>query len=193
MEWTGPASGQADRRARGGVRIIAGRWRGHNIIAPPGGRTRPTTDRVREAWMSALQHDLPGAHVLDLYAGSGALGLEALSRGAAHATFVEMAAGPLRALRSNVDRLGAADEVAVVRADALRWLESVAEPAFDVAFADPPYDSGAAALLVARFVARPFARMLTLEHRAREVLPLPDFTRTRRYGDTALTFITAPE
>jgi 16S rRNA (guanine966-N2)-methyltransferase len=175
------------------VRIIAGRWRGHNIIAPPGGKTRPTTDRVREAWMSALQHDLPGARVLDLYAGSGALGLEAMSRGAAHVTFVEMAAGPLRALQSNVDRLGAADEVAVVRADALRWIEAIAEPAFDVAFADPPYDSGAAALLVARFAAQPFARILTIEHRARDVLTLPDSARTRRYGDTALTFITAPE
>src|SRR5690606_25426248 len=74
------------------VRIIAGRWRGHPLTTPGGQRTRPTTDRVREAWMSVLQHDLPGARVLDLFAGSGALGLEALSRGATHATIVERAA-----------------------------------------------------------------------------------------------------
>jgi 16S rRNA (guanine966-N2)-methyltransferase len=143
--------------------------------------------------MSALQHDLPGARVLDLFAGSGALGLEAMSRGAVHATFVETAAAPLRALQANVEKLGAADAVTFVRTDALRWIETFTEPAFDVAFADPPYDGGAAALLVARFVAAPFARILTIEHRARDVLPLPELARTRRYGDTALTFITAPE
>ncbi|MGH7446642.1 MAG: 16S rRNA (guanine(966)-N(2))-methyltransferase RsmD [Longimicrobiales bacterium] len=175
------------------MRIIAGRWRGHNIAAPPGDRTRPTTDRVREAWMSALQHDLPGARVLDLFAGSGALGLEALSRGAAHTTFVEKAGGPLRALQANVDRLGAADEVEILKLDALRYVESLREPAFDVAFADPPYDSGAAAQLIARFAAAPFARILSVEHRAGAELPPVENARTRRYGDTALTFITAPE
>ncbi|NJD09931.1 MAG: 16S rRNA (guanine(966)-N(2))-methyltransferase RsmD, partial [Gemmatimonadetes bacterium] len=75
------------------MRIIAGRWRGHTIAAPPGSGTRPTTDRVREAWMSALQLDLPGSRVLDLFAGSGALGLEALSRGAVSATVVGKADG----------------------------------------------------------------------------------------------------
>ncbi|HEX6308845.1 MAG TPA: 16S rRNA (guanine(966)-N(2))-methyltransferase RsmD [Longimicrobiales bacterium] len=175
------------------MRIIAGRWRGHNIAAPPGEKTRPTTDRVREAWMSALQHDLPGARVLDLFAGSGALGLEALSRGAAHVTFVESGAGPLRALQSNITRLGAAAEVDVVRADAMRYAGSLPAAAFDIALADPPYDSGGAARLVTHFAAVPFARVLCVEHRTREALPLPHGARTRRYGDTALTFITAPE
>lgn len=175
------------------MRIIAGRWRGHNIIAPPGEKTRPTTDRVREAWMSTLQHDLPGAHVLDLYAGSGALGLEALSRGAAHVTFVEKAGGPLRSLQANVERLGAGEAVEIVKQDALRYIETVGERAFDVTFADPPYDSGAAAHLIARFVTTPFSHILSVEHRAGAALPAPDGARTRRYGDTAITFITAPE
>lgn len=175
------------------MRIIAGRWRGHTITAPPGEKTRPTTDRVREAWMSALQHDLPGARVLDLFAGSGALGLEALSRGAVHVTFVEKAPGPLRALQTNVDRLHAAEDVAVVKADALRYVDALDAGAFDLVLADPPYDSDAARRLVSRFQEVPFARILCVEHRARDTLPVSAVARTRRYGDIALTFITAPE
>lgn len=143
--------------------------------------------------MSALQHDLPGARVLDLFAGSGALGLEALSRGAAHATFVEKAGGPLRALQSNIEKLGAASEAEVVKKDALRFVDALADIAFDVTFADPPYDSGAAARLIGRFAAAPFSRILTVEHHARDALPQVEGAQTRRYGDTAITFITAPE
>jgi 16S rRNA (guanine966-N2)-methyltransferase len=143
--------------------------------------------------MSALQHDLPGARVLDLFAGSGALGLEALSRGAAHATFVEQAGGPVRALQTNIGKLGALDEVTIVQQDALRFVATLATAAFDVAFADPPYDSDAAVRLIERFAAVPFSRILSVEHRAREALPQLECVRTRRYGDTAITFITAPE
>jgi 16S rRNA (guanine966-N2)-methyltransferase len=175
------------------VRIIAGRWRGHTIAAPAGERTRPTTDRVREAWMSTLQHDLPDAQVVDLFAGSGALGLEALSRGAAHVTFVERAAGPLRALEANVTRLGAAGEVAIIRVDALKYVAALPAGAYDIALADPPYASGAAQQLVELFLATPFARILCVEHNARERLPDAPTGTTRRYGATALTFITAPE
>jgi 16S rRNA (guanine966-N2)-methyltransferase len=193
MERTRPPPGAAGGRARRGVRIIAGHWRGRIIAAPPGEKTRPTTDRVREAWMSALQHDLPGARVLDLYAGSGALGLEALSRGAAHVTFVERSPGPLRALHANVDSLGASADVDVVKADALRFVETLVQRAFDIVLADPPYDSGAAAHLLARFAEVPFSRILCVEHRTRDVLPELGGASTRRYGDTSLTFITAPE
>jgi 16S rRNA (guanine966-N2)-methyltransferase len=175
------------------MRIIAGRWRGHTIQAPHGQRTRPTTDRVREAWMSALQHDLPGATVLDLFAGSGALGLEALSRGASHVTFVELAAGPLRVLQSNVDRLRASGEVTVLKQDALRYVDGLAAGAFELALADPPYDSDDAARLAASFERVPFARLLCMEHSSRLALPERDGVRTRHYGDTALTFIHAPE
>lgn len=174
------------------MRIIAGRWRGHTISAPPGERTRPTTDRVREAWMSALQLDLPGARVLDLFAGSGALGLEALSRGAAHVTFVEKASGALKALGANLHKLRVGDEVEVVRGDALKYTARLAAGAFDIVLADPPYGMGAAEGLAELFRATPFAAQLWIEHRAGE--PIPDLPgmRTRRYGDTALTFIPAP-
>src|SRR5690606_38981504 len=89
LERSHRAAGKAARPAAGAVRIIAGSWGGRIIAAPPGRDTRPTADRVREAWMSAVAPELPGASVLDLFAGSGALGLEALSRGAREATFVE--------------------------------------------------------------------------------------------------------
>lgn len=193
MERPRSAPGTAGRRPRRRVRIIAGRWGGRNIAAPAGRKTRPTTDRVREAWMSALQHDLPDARVLDLFAGSGALGLEALSRGATHVTFVENVSSPLRALQTNIEKLGAMDDAEIVKADALRYIDSLEELAFDVAFADPPYDSDAAAQVLARFAGVPFARILSVEHHPRAELPHLANARTRRYGDTALTFITAPE
>jgi 16S rRNA (guanine966-N2)-methyltransferase len=175
------------------MRIIAGRWRGHTIAAPPGRHIRPTTDRVREAWMSVLQLDLPGSRVLDLYAGSGALGLEALSRGAAHITFVERSAGAIRALNANIERLGAGENVTVVRGDALAYVARLGRGAFDLALADPPYDTGAAPALVEAFLREPFAGWLWVQHRASEKLPeLPD-AWTRRYGDTALTAIAAAE
>lgn len=177
------------------MRIIAGRWRGHTISAPPGDRTRPTTDRVRESWMSVLQHDLPGATVLDLFAGSGALGLEALSRGASHVTFVEKAAAPLRVLQANIDKLGAAGEVEVVRGDALKYIGSLEPFAFDIALADPPYDAGGAPRLMQAYDHTPFARILCIEHRVGDALPQEAAVEveTRRYGQTAITFITAPE
>jgi 16S rRNA (guanine966-N2)-methyltransferase len=175
------------------MRIVAGRWKGHPIQAPPGRRTRPTTDRVREAWMSALLPWLGEASVLDLFAGSGALGLEALSRGAARATFVEIAAGPLRALQANIARLGAGGAATVVRDDALRYAGRLQARTFDIALADPPYDEPFAVALVELFAARPFAAWLWVEHRAREPLPQLPGARTRRYGDTALTSIPAPD
>ena len=143
--------------------------------------------------MSAMLSLLPGATVLDLFAGSGALGLEALSRGAAHATFVEIAGGPLKALRANIERLGADDDCAVVRDDAMHYVRHLGAGYFDVALADPPYDRPFARELVERFLETPFASWLWVEHRAREPLPAAPAARTRRYGDTALTAIPAPE
>jgi 16S rRNA (guanine966-N2)-methyltransferase len=174
------------------VRIVAGEWGGRRIDAPRGGDTRPTTDRTREAWMSAVAPELPGARVLDLFAGSGALGLEALSRGAEHATFVENAPSALRVLQANLASLGAADRSTVVRTDALRYVRGLDALAFDVAFADPPYARGIAAALVEAFLERPFARLLCVEHRRTDPLPAAPGSRERRYGDTQLTFIPAP-
>jgi 16S rRNA (guanine966-N2)-methyltransferase len=171
------------------VRIIAGEFGGRRLAAPKDARVRPTADRVREAWMSILAEALPGARVLDLYAGSGALGLEALSRGAASCTFVELNPPSLRALEANVAALGVGDRVTVHRGDALRYVERLPAGAFDLAFADPPYTRDDAARLVALFRRTPFARILSVEHRAGDRL---DGDGTRRYGDTALTFCHAP-
>jgi len=168
------------------VRIVAGEWRGRRIKTPAGNRVRPTADRVREAWMSIVQRRLPGATVLDLFAGSGALGLEALSRGATSAVFVEIAPESLRVLRENIEALGASEASTVRRADALRFAESLAPYAFDVAFADPPYGHGAAARLAELWQATPFARLLGVEHRAGEAMPSGG--DSRRYGGTVVTF-----
>jgi 16S rRNA (guanine966-N2)-methyltransferase len=143
--------------------------------------------------MSVLQHDLPDATVLDLFAGSGALGLEALSRGARHVTLVELAAAPLRALQQNIQLLGATEEATVVRGDALKYVAALGPASFDIALADPPYGGDGAAELLRAFGRVPFARLLCVEHGARAQLPDLPGTHTRRYGDTALTFITAPE
>ena len=173
------------------MRIIAGRWRGHPLKAPAGRKTRPTPDRVREAWMSALQPWIPGATVLDLFAGSGALGLEALSRGASRVTIVEKARGALDAIEANVAKLGARAEVEVVRGDALAYAKKLGPGAFDIVLADPPYHLGYSEQLMERFAEVPFAGWLWIEHAADEKLPELPGARMRRYGDTAITAIPA--
>jgi 16S rRNA (guanine966-N2)-methyltransferase len=139
--------------------------------------------------MSIVQPQLPGAVVLDLFAGSGALGLEALSRGAASAVFVEVASASLRTLSDNIEALGAADVATVRRADALRFAEALPAHAYDVAFADPPYGHGAARRLAELWQSTPFARVLGIEHRVGEQMPAGG--HSRRYGDTVVTFFEA--
>lgn len=164
---------------------MAGRWRGHTIKAPADDRVRPTADRVREAWMSIIQPDLPGARALDLFAGSGALGLEALSRGAIHCDFVEIAARSLAAVRANIEKLGADDAAHIIRGDAIKFVDRLEPHAYDIAFADPPYGLNLGARIAERWLAIPFASVLGVEHGVKE--PMPDGD-TRKYGDTAITF-----
>jgi 16S rRNA (guanine966-N2)-methyltransferase len=172
------------------LRIIAGAWRGREIKAPPGMEVRPTGDRVREAWMSIVNPALPDARVLDLFSGSGALGLESLSRGASEAHFVESAAKSLQAITANIEKLGAGDRAVVHRADALKFLDALGEKRFDVAFADPPYDKGLATAVAERWLAKPFADLIGIEHRQDETLP-GDGER-RKYGHTVITFYRTP-
>ncbi len=167
------------------MRIVAGRWRGRKIEAPPGRAVRPTLDSVREAWMSIVQLSIPGASVLDLFAGSGALGLEALSRGASHADFVEKDGRIIRLLRQNVDLLGAGAAAKVHRADALKFAAALDARAYDLAFADPPYLTGAAESIANQWLATKFASILGVEHDAGEEMPAA--FSTRRYGSTAIT------
>ena len=167
------------------MRIVAGQWRGRRIEAPSGRDVRPTLDRVREAWMSILQGDIPGARVLDLYAGSGALGLEALSRGAVSADFVETSARSLEALKANITSLDAGGSARVHRKAVLDFAKSLEPGAFDVAFADPPYAGGDAGKLASLWLSRHFSAILSVEHAAG--VSLPEGGQTRRYGSTAIT------
>lgn len=130
------------------MRIIAGEWRGRAIEAPPGVGTRPTADRVRETLFSMLASRLggfEGLRVADLFAGSGALGLEALSRGASSAVFVDSDAGAGAAIRRNAEKLGASERVRVITGSALALPPA---NAFDLILADPPYAAGAGTAVV---------------------------------------------
>jgi len=130
------------RSAPGSVRIIGGRWRGTRLAVADHPGFRPTPDRVRETLFNWLQPVLPGARVLDLFAGSGALGLESLSRGAAHATLVENDNVLASALRDVAGRLEGGSAADVIQADALGWLATQQPTPFDVAFVDPPFAAG---------------------------------------------------
>lgn len=143
--------------------------------------------------MAALGGELEAAEVLDLFAGSGALGLEALSRGAAHATFVETGVRALECLRANIEQLGAGKISTVVPADVFSFLDDLGARTFDIALADPPYGHGTARNLVHRYRREPFARILCVEHRRDEPIDAPSDADQRRYGDSAISFITLPD
>lgn len=175
---SGPRAGGVRRGASARVlRIIGGVWRGRKLRFPASAAIRPTPDRVRETlfnWLAAATH---GARCLDLFAGSGALGLEALSRGAAHVTFIEQDATAAQELRTRLNEWQAGD-AHVLRADALRHLASEPPQPFDIVFLDPPYASGllgsAAALLERGAWLAPQA-LIYLEAAADEGLPaLPE-------------------
>lgn len=130
------------KTAPGQVRIVGGRWRGTRLQVAQAPGLRPTSDRVRETLFNWLQPVLPRARVLDLYAGSGALALEALSRGARAAVLVERDPVLAQSLRETIHRLHAGDEAQVVRADAIAWLRAPLQGRFDLVFIDPPFDDG---------------------------------------------------
>ncbi len=156
---------------------------------PRSGSLRPTPERAREGWMNVLGPVLEGAAVVDLFAGTGALGLEALSRGAGHATFVERDRRALDSLRQNIAALDAGDLCTIVNANVFAYLDTLAPESFDLALADPPYAKGLADRLVKRYMRVPFARILSVEHGAGERLELPAAAEERRYGDTVIAFV----
>ena len=168
------------------LRVVAGTLGGRYIKAPPGRITRPTPQRVREAWFSAVGDGVVGAEVADLFAGSGALGIEALSRGAEHVHFVENDGRALATLRRNLGDLGLVDSATVVRDDVFRWLAS-RNTVWDLAFADPPYAGGGAARLVGLFTDRPFAGSLWVEHAAVDSEIGGKAAWSRRYGDSRVS------
>ncbi len=169
------------------MRVVAGSARGRRLAAPPGRGTRPTGDRVREATFNALGSlgVLQDADVLDAFAGSGALGIEALSRGAHHATFVERDPKAIAVLRANVEAVGFGDSATILRREVIRFLSE--EPRrFDVAFFDPPYATTDAewSLLLCGVG----AEVVVIE--ANREIDLPEglwLHRRGRYGDTVVT------
>ena len=169
------------------MRIIGGRWRGKQIAAPVGDTVRPTTDKVREAWLSMVHPYVLDARVLDLFAGTGALGLEALSRGAKHIDFVESDRTSLSGLEKNIAALNAAASTKVHRKDVLRFLDGLAEGSYDLAFADPPYRKGLGRAVIEQWIARPFSTVLGVEHESEE--RMPGGGETRRYGSTSITLL----
>lgn len=177
------------------MRIIAGEWRGRKLVAPAGQQTRPTADRTRETLFSMLASRLgsfEGLRVADLYAGSGALGLEALSRGAGHATFVENDRAALKAIEANVATLGANDRIAV-RATSAAVLPK-AEP-FDLILADPPYSPGSGSAVVAAVAAAGWLApggWMAIETKRGDVVSAPDgwtVDATRDVGRARLTLL----
>jgi 16S rRNA (guanine966-N2)-methyltransferase len=176
------------------LRIVAGEFRGRRIEAPAGRSTRPTREAVREAWFNVLGDRVIGARVLDLFAGSGALGFEALSRGAAHVHFVESDRVVLAVLRRNIEALGVRSRTEVTRADALRLVavpERVAAGSWDLVLADPPYAGDAAVELVSAFVRGALAGILCVEHAVGIDFQVEPHWQ-RRYGETALSIFLDP-
>jgi 16S rRNA (guanine966-N2)-methyltransferase len=170
------------------MRVVAGSARGRRLVAPDGHDTRPTGDRVRQAIFNALTSldAVAGALVLDLYAGSGALGIEALSRGAAHATFVERAPAALATIRANLAATRFERQATVVQADALSWLPGGGR--VDIALVDPPYSFGEWPRLLERVEAG-----IVVAESDREVDAADgwEFHRVKRYGSTVVTFLHA--
>jgi len=171
------------------MRVVAGEYRGRRLEAPAGTATRPTSDRVREAVFNILG-DVSGAVVLDLFAGSGALGIEALSRGAAAATFVDRDERALAAVRANLEAFGAVARV--VRTDAIAFLKRQDGAGYDLIFVDPPYDSApelgrGLSELLPEVVAEDAVIVTESDKRSPLELTLP-LADERTYGDTRIGF-----
>jgi 16S rRNA (guanine966-N2)-methyltransferase len=181
------------------MRIVGGRLRGRPLVAPGDDTTRPTSDRVREAIFNILTHGFPdfsieGTRVLDLFAGTGALGLEALSRGAAYCLFVEETAAARAVVRQNVEVLGLTGVTKIYRRDATQLGPAAGRDRFDLAFLDPPYGQGLAERALSSAAAGGWLAgdaVAAIEEHKDAVVALPvDFLvlDRRSWGDTQVTF-----
>ena len=180
------------------MRIIGGTWRGRHLTTPRGMATRPTGDRVKESLFNILADKIVGVHVLDLYAGSGALGIEALSRGAASAVFVDLARPALAAIQRNIHQLGLGDRTRVIRWNIrsnLNFLRSI-EPSAALIFMDPPYECGDVAATLTDLASSgnlAIGARIVIEHSWREAIPQSiaglALSDQRRYGKTLVSFM----
>ena len=173
------------------MRIVAGKHAGRHLTSPAR-RIRPTAEGVRDRWLNRLKEDLGGARVLDLFAGSGALGLEALSRGAASADFVENGAEALHSLKANVAALRERKRARIFKKDAIVFAEALDEDSYDIAFVDAPYGSRKLDRIVGTWAVCHFARILGVEHARDHVLPNGRLRgRARLSGETGVTIFRA--
>ncbi len=173
------------------MRIISGKHADRQLTSP-GRRVRPTAESVRDRWLGRLSGELEGARVLDLFAGSGALGLEALSRGAKSVDFVENGAEALHSLKANVAALRETKRTRIFKRDAIPFVEALGEGSYDIAFVDAPYGSKKVDRILRAWAKCPFARVLGVEHARYQVLPLPELRgRTRFSGETGVTIFQA--
>ena len=167
------------------MRIVGGKFAGRDLASPSDFRVRPTAEHVRSALLDLLAADVQGASVLDLFAGTGALGLEALSRGALRCDFVETRPASLHALKANVVALRMKERSRIFKKDALPFAAALRENAYEVAFADPPYGSRMLDRVLASWTATRFARVLAVEHATTHELPRAATHRV--FEDTAIT------
>ena len=172
------------------MRIVGGKFAGRDLMSPPDPRVRPTAEAVRVALLEMLAADVKNARVLDLFAGTGALGLEALSRGAHSADFVEFRPASLHALRANIATLRMRDRTRVFKRDAIPFVAALKPDSYDVAFADPPYGSRMLDLVLGSWQSRRFARVLAIEHARTHDLPAGAHRRT--FDDTVITIYRLP-
>ncbi len=166
------------------MRIVQGRHAGRDLTSP-GKRVRPTAESVRIEWLDWIDDLIPDARILELCAGTGAVGLEALSRGAASVDFIERHPAALHSLKANVKALRETDRTRIFKQDAVPFTRRLDAATYDLVLADPPYGSGLAALLLDIWQERRYAPVFVLEHATDH--DVPNGARLRRLGDTTLT------
>lgn len=160
------------------MRIVSGKYKDRDLTSPSDFRVHPTAERVRASMLDQLKPDLDGARVLDLFAGTGALGLEAISRGAKQCDFVETRPSSLHALRANIGLLRVAAKCRVYKKDAVQFAEMLTEQRWDLAFADPPYNSRMLDRVIAAWQKTKFAKVLAVEFAVGQDHPAPDYRHT---------------
>ena len=171
------------------MRIVGGKYAGRNLTSPNDFRVRPTAEPVRVKMMKLLEADLQDARVLDLFAGTGALGLEAISRGAKYVDFVEFRPASLHALQANIKALRVTEKARVYKKDALPFADVLPPDRYDVAFADPPYESRMLDRLIERWLKAPWSKVLVAEHAVAHQLPRA--AKYVRLEDTAISIYRA--
>lgn len=167
------------------MRIVGGKFAGRDLTSPQGSRVRPTAEHVRAELLDLLSADVAGARVLDLFAGTGAIGLEAISRGAKWADFVETRPDSLHSLRANIAYLRLLKKTRIFKRDAVPFAEGLVEDSYDIAFADPPYGSRMLDRIIDSWRTRRFSRILAIEHDVAHDLPVGQVRRV--FEATAIT------